>query len=241
MTRYEKACLTARRLFNSCYDGVLSTHSKDLPGYPFGSVMPFCCDRRGLPVILVADIAQHTQNMQLDPHVSLIVFDRAKEDLQTHGRLTLLSDASKLVRGDDGDAAARYFRFYPEARDFLATHTFEFWRLTPKRVRYIGGFGDIHWLEPNDLLEPNPFSEIDEQRVIEHMNADHTAALRRYVARETTSEAEPPQMVGIDSRGIHVRTGARVRRCDFQERVMDTEGARTALIRLSQPDTVPVT
>ena len=42
----------ARALLLACYDGVLSTQSVAMPGYPFGSVVPFCLDRAGQPVIL---------------------------------------------------------------------------------------------------------------------------------------------------------------------------------------------
>lgn len=32
----------ARELLLKEYRGVLSTHSKSMPGYPFGSVVPYC-------------------------------------------------------------------------------------------------------------------------------------------------------------------------------------------------------
>lgn len=231
MARYENACLAARRLFSSCYDGVLATNSVDMPGYPFGSVLPFCCDRQGYPLLLVADIAQHTRNMQRDPHVSLIVFDRTCDDLQTHGRLTLMGDVRPLADDCEHDAATRYFRMFPEAREFRATHNFAFWRLAPARIRYIGGFGDIHWLEPVDLMEPNPFSELEERRIVEHMNRDHLAAMCVYLGLEDSEQA--PTMTGIDARGVHLRLGGRVLRCDFGTRISNVTEAREMLARMA--------
>jgi putative heme iron utilization protein len=63
----------ARRLLLAAKAGVLSTLSLDVPGFPFGSVVPYCLDRGGLPLILVADIAQHTRNLLADPRASLTV------------------------------------------------------------------------------------------------------------------------------------------------------------------------
>src|SRR5687768_12394106 len=50
----------ARHLLRRHNLGVLSTHSVEVPGYPFGSVTPYAVDRAGEPLILISSIAQHT-------------------------------------------------------------------------------------------------------------------------------------------------------------------------------------
>lgn len=226
----------ARALLNRAYDGVLSTHSADMPGYPFGSVMPYCLDRAGVPVIYIASIAQHTRNIQADPKVSLIVFDRGVGDVQTHGRLTLLADA-QTVPEDDEDAAERYFSFFPDARRFHNTHSFAFYRLAPVRLRYIGGFGRIHWLSPEQALLLNPFGADEERAMVAHMNADHRQALHRYC--ETAGVAvEPgvePAMVGIDGEGFQLRAGSRVLRFAFPAAVSTPAEVRAALVAMTRP------
>lgn len=57
----------ARELLLKEYRGVLSTHSKSMPGFPFGSVVPYCLDAEGNPLILISRIAQHTHNLLKDP------------------------------------------------------------------------------------------------------------------------------------------------------------------------------
>ena len=42
-----KAARHARELLLKEYRGVLSTHSKSMPGFPFGSVVPYCLDAEG--------------------------------------------------------------------------------------------------------------------------------------------------------------------------------------------------
>lgn len=240
MTAKQLASDDARRLLQSCYDGVLSTHSRDLPGYPFGSVVPYCLDRSGAPIILIASIAQHTKNILADPHTSLIVFDRSADDLQSNGRLTLLADAA-LVAPDDADTSARYYRYFPEARDYHLTHDFAFCRLAPQRIRFIGGFGQIFWLEPQDVLLTNPFTDADERRMIEHMNADHAAAMHHYcrLARVPVADGDSPLMAGVDAEGCHLRVGGRVVRIPFLRRVSSAAEVRGAMVELARAPVPP--
>ena len=148
------AAAEARKLLLREYHGVLSTLSIDAPGYPFGSVVPYCLDRRGCPVLMISRIAQHTKNIQANPKVSLIVTQGEIDDIQSAARLTCLSDASR-IREEDEDTPARYYRYFPNSQNYHKVHDFDFYRLELARARYIGGFGDIHWIDPAALLQPN--------------------------------------------------------------------------------------
>ena len=229
--------LEARALLLKCYDGVLSTLSVAVPGYPFGSVVPFCLDRQGLPVILIADIAQHTKNIKADPRVSLIVFDRAANDLQANGRLTLLADA-KLADAGDEDTAERYYRLFPDSRGYHRTHGFQFWRLQPCRLRFIGGFGAIHWLEPAGVMPVNPFTAEEEAGMVAHMNADHVDAMRRYCAPHWSGDLSTivPQFAGCDGHGFHLVVADQVLRIPFDLPVSTPQDVRKALVALARKE-----
>src|SRR5438270_2855754 len=84
----------ARRLLLEQSFGVLSTISLDVPGYPFGSITPYCVDQQCRPVIYISTIAQHTRNILADPRVSLTVFDSngSSDDVQARGRLTFIAN-----------------------------------------------------------------------------------------------------------------------------------------------------
>ena len=62
---------TAKKLFHEMNSGVLSTISIDEVGYPFGSITPFSLTHEGAPVILISDLAQHTQNLKANPKSKL--------------------------------------------------------------------------------------------------------------------------------------------------------------------------
>lgn len=235
MSEKQIAADEARGLLTDAYDGVLSTISVEVEGYPFGSVTPYCLDRSGRPLILIASIAQHTKNIRANPKVSLIVLDRSVPDLQAFGRVTVLADAEAVGR-DERDAIERYYAFFPDARDYHLTHDFHFYRLLPVRVRYIGGFGRIYWLEPALMLRDNVFAADAEHGILEHMNADHGDAMRKYLAQAGVVLApdEQPVMVGCDAEGMHIRVGAKVIRIRFPAPVTDSMSLRQTLIAMAR-------
>ena len=199
-----EAAKHARELLLKEYRGALSTLSKSMPGFPFGSVVPYCLDEQGRPLILISRIAQHTHNLRKDPKCSLMVGERGAEDVQAVGRLTYMAEAVQLTDPAAIEAAAaRYYRYFPESQSYHTAHDFDFWVLKPVRHRYIGGFGAIHWLD--EITLANPFAGQAEVQMVEHMNADHATAIAHYVSLTGLPQTASAQLVGIDSEGMHVR------------------------------------
>ncbi|MFI8480025.1 HugZ family protein [Pseudomonas sp. NPDC078700] len=229
----------ARELLLKEYRAVLSTHSKSMPGFPFGSVVPYCLDAQGYPIILISRIAQHTHNLQRDPKCSILVGERAADDIQAAGRLTVLAEARQLEDPQEIEAAAaRYYRYFPESADYHRAHDFDFWRLEPVRSRYIGGFGAIHWVDQVTLS--NVFAGDSEESMIEHMNADHAKAIAHYVTLADLPAQPSAEMVGIDSEGFHLRIAKSVYWLAFPT-ICNTPGAvRQALVALAHADVWPV-
>ena len=228
----------ARALLLKEYRGVLSTHSKSMPGYPFGSVVPYCLDDEGRPLILISRIAQHTHNLQLDAKCSLLVGERGAEDVQAVGRVTLMAEAEKITDGVRIEAAAqRYYRYFPESESYHSAHDFDFWVLKPVRYRYIGGFGAIHWLD--DVALANPFAGPAEIGMVEHMNDDHTKAIAHYVELAGLPATLPAVLVGIDSEGMHLRIGQSLYWLAFAEPCNTPTQVRQALVQLAHAEKWP--
>jgi putative heme iron utilization protein len=205
--------------------GVLSTISLDVAGYPFGSVTPYGVDRLCRPVIYISPIAQHTRNIVADSRVSLTVVETTdSDDVQAHGRVTCIANAVQI---DDRDAAERYFRHFPSSRQYDRTHAFTFFRLDLVRVRFIGGFGQIFWVDPGEFSAPNPFSAAEEVRIIEHMNQDHGEVLQRLVGSRC-------EMVGIDAEGFDILQGDHKIRIPFAAPVLTMEDARRAFVEMAR-------
>jgi putative heme iron utilization protein len=223
----ENRAQAARNLFLGESFGILSTISVDVPGYPFGSVTPYCTDERCRPVIYISQIAQHTQNILADSRVSLTVVEKTLEsdDVQARGRVTCIANARSL-KEDETQVRERYFRYFPSSRQYEQTHDFVFFRLELVRVRFIGGFGQIHWVEPDEFMVKNPFTFQQESRILDHMNKDHDDALRHYAGGASAV------MVGIDTAGFDLLASGKKLRLQFPTPVNSMEDARQALIAM---------
>ena len=219
----------ARELFLQESFGVLSTISLDMPGYPFGSVTPYCVDNQCRPIIYISHIAQHTRNILADSRVSLTVVDSncGSNDVLARGRVTCLANV-RPIGDDESGIRERYFRYFPSARQYDQTHAFAVFRLELVRVRFIGGFGRICWIEPGEFMTTNPFSVAQESRIIQHMNNDHSDALRHYCG------SGPAEMAGIDAEGFDVLKSPRKIRFTFHTPIRNMDDARQALAAIAK-------
>ena len=120
-----EAAKNARELLLKEYRAVLPPTRRNGRA-PFGSVVPYCLDAEGRPLILISRIAQHTHNLQADPRCSMLVGERGAEDIQAVGRLTLLAEARQLAEEEVAAAAERYYRYFPESADYHRVHDFDF-------------------------------------------------------------------------------------------------------------------
>ncbi len=233
-----------RRLLRSLDSGILATMSLELPGYPFGSVTPFVLAHTGELLIQVSSIAQHTKNMLADPRVCLTVAESGRGNKQALGRISVVGDARPVDAAGQAQAAERYFRFFPEARGYAQTHDFSFYAIAPKRLRFIGGFGQIFWIEPDAWNQSAPTWAAEEDGMIEHMNRDHADALAHMAQRAVDpgraapvgadANKDGPQLIAIDPEGTHLRVEDGVHYLPFEERADDADGVRRAMIALTR-------
>ena len=224
--------IAARRLLHHQSVGVLSTHSVDVEGYPFGSITPFILNYDGEPIMLISDIAQHTRNIKHNKKVSLTIFDQCADDPQASSRLTWIGDAEP-VKSSEAEIGERYLRYFPSAESYFETHDFSFYRIGLRRARFIGGFGQIYWIEPDAMLVNNPFRKT-ERSIVEHMNQDHEQALFHYCEVLKKIKASTVTMTGIDSEGLDILADKRKLRIDFEAPVKTVEEARATLVALAR-------
>ena len=222
----------ARLMLRAHRYGVLSTLSKKFEGYPFGSITPYLVDHDGSLLILISTLAEHTKNILHDPRVSLITHDQHDPQIQTQGRITVVGNAEP--EPDREQAGLRYLRYFPEAQGYFGMHDFSFYRIRPMAIRYIGGFGRIHWVDmENYAVKSYPLIE-QEADVIAHMNMDHLDTMRNYCQHFHQCTALDVEMLGIDLDGFDVRADVRVLRFDFAQPVADAQQARTALVEMAR-------
>lgn len=197
----------ARKFVRASQGGSLATHSLSHTGYPFASFVSFVPDGHALPVLLVSPLAEHSRNAEADSRASLMIQPPSPEP-QSAARVTLMGELQRIDA--DETFVERYVRYLPQAERLLGLGDFYFVRLTPKAIRFIGGFGAIRWVSPVDY-EPrwrtNPRLELD---TLNQLKRDHPNLLQR-LASTFCGPATQAEWVGLDCDGLQLRTDSLIR------------------------------
>lgn len=209
-----------RQLWAGRFQGVLSTQSLAEPGYPFGSVVPCCLDRAGLPLFLLSHLAQHSKNLEADPRCAFTVAEPTAGDVQESQRLTCVGNCTASPP-EDGDARKRFFRYFPWCLTYYTQLNFKLYRLVPNRFHYNGGFATARWLSTDRVVRPSTLSEAAEATLIERVEQAHPLLLRRRAAEEP--DEDPPRVAGIDPYGLDLAIGVRLERFPFPRRLDNSE------------------
>jgi heme oxygenase (biliverdin-IX-beta and delta-forming) len=106
--------------------------------------------------IHVSRLGKHTTDMESDPRVSLLITETDDRclDPQTLARVSIRGTAEILPRNEPTYAQAKqnYLERFPEAEQLFSLGDFNLWKITPKGVRYVAGFGRAFNLVPEDLI-----------------------------------------------------------------------------------------
>lgn len=203
---------TARQLLRAHRYGALGTLSKKFDGHPFTSITPYLVDHDGSLLILISGLAEHTKNILNDSRVSLITHNQNDPHIQTQGRVTVVGHA--VFQPDRERCGKRYLRYFPEAQTYFAMADFNFYRITPLAIRYIGGFGDIHWVKTENYLVPRHALMEEEEALLADLNSQ--------------TEGSAKQWLGVDCDGYDLKMGGKTQRHAFKEVVLTAADARTS-------------
>jgi putative heme iron utilization protein len=215
----------------------LSTASRKLPGYPFGSLMPYAIDGAGRPIFLISSMAMHTQNLQADPRASLFVTQAGDGDPLGAARATLVGDVLPVPEDEAGEARELYLSRYENSRSWVDFKDFGFYRLAPLDIYYVGGFGVMGWVTAEDysIAAVDPLADAA-QRILGHMNADHVAAMILLTKVHAGLNATEATMTAVDRLGFHLRLktadGVKGTRVNFLREVRNADEARKALVEM---------
>ncbi len=214
----------ARKLLRAHRYGALCTLSKKFDGHPFASITPYLVDHDGSLLILISTLAEHTKNILHDHRVSLITHNQENPHIQTQGRVTVLGSAIQVA--DREKAGLRYLRYFPEAQTYFAMHDFSFYRIVPEAIRFIGGFGQIHWVKGvnyNVASYPLVTQEID---ILAELNSLHEESIRLYAAQDN----QKAELIGLDCDGFDIKVGEKIMRIQSDVPILDAQQARFTII-----------
>ncbi len=219
--------------------GTLSTHSRRVAGFPFGSVAPYGVDAGGCPTFLFSSMAMHAQNLAVDARASLLVTQSAPaSNPLALARATLLGPVARVGDGEVDTVKEDYLRRHADARQWVGFGDFAFYRLQVEELYYVAGFGAMGWVGAAEYghAAPDPLADAAAD-ILQHMNADHAEALVLYCrAFGGLDGVEQATMIGIDRLGFHLHARStqdeQTVRIAFANEVRTTEAARSALVDL---------
>ena len=201
-------------------------------------MMPYGLDERGRPIFLISTLAMHTQNLLADPRASLLVTqsDWTGDPLEA-ARSTLMGEVSRVPKDRLDRVRKLYLDRHENARHWVDYDDFSFYWMNSLYVYFIGGFGVMGWItgEEYEKAEVDPLADAA-CAVIQHMNADHSDALRILVRVYAGIDAQQAVMISVDRLGFHLRlkSGHRVQgtRINFIHPVKSKEETRGVLVEM---------
>jgi putative heme iron utilization protein len=203
-------------------------------GYPYASLVVIGTDSSGAPTLLISNLARHTANLVADPRASVLIDGTgALADPLQGARLTLWGRAETA---SEAGVRRRFLARHPEAGVYVDFPDFAFWRLKLEGAHYIGGFGRIFDLDPDDLLLELAGAErlIEaEHEIVAHMNEDHAGAIALYAMARGDGMPGAWRMTGVDPEGFDIVRDGEAARITFAARVASPAEARQELIRLA--------
>jgi putative heme iron utilization protein len=220
--------------------GSLATLSRQQPGFPFGSVMPYAMDARGRPIFLISTMAMHTQNLQADARASLLVTQPdASSDPLGAARVTVIGNVLAIPEPEVANARTLYLARYANSKYWVDFEDFAFYRMEVLDVYYVGGFGVMGWVQASDYdrAQPDPLADAA-AGILEHMNADHKDALILLARVFAGVECQEAVMTAVDRLGFQVRLktqdGMKSMRIAFLREVSNPAETRTTLVEMVQ-------
>mmetsp|Transcript_16453 Transcript_16453/g.34092 ORF Transcript_16453/g.34092 Transcript_16453/m.34092 type:complete len:364 (+) Transcript_16453:352-1443(+) len=252
----------ARTVISVCTSGTLctSSHMEDIQGAPFGSFVDYVLDDKGNPVLLMNEMSMHTVNIQkAGPEGLVTLFAQLGGPTSSTGQASHGQDVSRCsVTGtiskiepsaEDWDAIRmRYGIAHSYADQVMDSPKFHFYRLTPTRIYYVGGFGvSSEWVPPEEykLATPDILAK-EASSIMEKLNRDHADDLMLTAAQILdVNEIEKVRVTGVDRLGMDMRVTSRVPRrknklitdefrVGFRIPVISVEDAKSEILKVFQ-------
>jgi putative heme iron utilization protein len=219
----------ARRLLSEARSGALASTMPS--GAPYASLVTVATMPDAAPILLLSTLARHTQNIQQDPRVSLLLEERRTGDPLEGSRISI---SGTIAPTELATAERRFLARHPSSGGYAGFKDFGFWRVEMTGAHLVAGFGRIVDLRASDLaIEADALLEMEEG-AIRHMNDDHADAIELYATRLLDAPGGAWRIIGIDPEGCDLMCEDTVRRLEFPHRVMTPTALRQTLADLAK-------
>jgi len=253
----------AKTVISVCTSGTLCTTSSHdgIEGAPFGSFVDYVLDDDGNPILLMNEMSMHSLNIANDPDGMVTLFaqlggkpDVDSEDTprgQDVSRCSVTGVIEKIDLDEEADTLAllrvRYAITHAYADQVMDSPRFHFYRIRPKKVYFVGGFGVLaKWVPVEDYL--NAASDIlsgEATEIVAKLNRDHASDLLLTANHILDCvDVEKVRLTSLDRLGMDIRVttmGKRKNklntdefRIGFRIQVVSVEDAKSEVMKVFQ-------
>ena len=140
---------------------------------------------------------------------------------------------AKVINEESESVLAKelYTKYFPESKRYFEAHDFNFYKLSPVRIRYIQGFGKINWIEGKDFGPVLPKWWDNKQKIIDHMNNDHQSALNKYRDQILEVKGEV-SLFDVSVEGFHLKVDDTIHYISFSRPCLEENSVREEFIWL---------
>jgi putative heme iron utilization protein len=162
--------------------------------------------------------------------------ERAAGDPLEGARIMLAGIAEEASGDSIAGVRRRYLAAHPSAEMFVDFKDFSFFRIVPKGLHLVAGFGRIIDLSPSDFL--TDLTDADalieaEPDIVAHMNADHADTMNLYAIKLLSAQPGAWRCTGCDPEGLDMQDDTRTLRLGFPHRVTTPTALRQTLKALA--------
>eukprot|EP00545_Synedropsis_sp_CCMP1620_P014082 CAMPEP_0119016718 /NCGR_PEP_ID=MMETSP1176-20130426/14248_1 /TAXON_ID=265551 /ORGANISM="Synedropsis recta cf, Strain CCMP1620" /LENGTH=321 /DNA_ID=CAMNT_0006970241 /DNA_START=193 /DNA_END=1158 /DNA_ORIENTATION=- len=254
----------ARTVTSVCTSGTLCTVSghEGISGAPFGSYVDYVLDDDGNPVLLMNEMSMHTINirenaMGVDDSSStgtsmVTLFTQLAGTGQDVSRCSVTGTIEKIDPNEAEDMniiRMRYSIAHVYADQVMDSPKFDFYRLVPNKIYFVGGFGVLaKWVEPEEYKDSTPDILAKEApSIVARINREHADDLRLTANQllGVTADIVRVRVTSVDRLGMDIRVtcqkGARRNklstdefRVGFRIPVISVEDAKSEVLKVFQ-------
>eukprot|EP00586_Coscinodiscus_wailesii_P021956 CAMPEP_0172495958 /NCGR_PEP_ID=MMETSP1066-20121228/79757_1 /TAXON_ID=671091 /ORGANISM="Coscinodiscus wailesii, Strain CCMP2513" /LENGTH=269 /DNA_ID=CAMNT_0013267989 /DNA_START=320 /DNA_END=1125 /DNA_ORIENTATION=- len=182
LTTYEKA----RTVTSVCTSGTLCTSSisSEIEGAPFGSYVDYVLDDDGNPVLLMNEMSMHTVNIcqklnddDQSPPPLVTLFTQLGSSSQDVSRCSVTGTIERIPANapDIDTLRMRYAINHAYADRVMDSPKFDFYRIRPRKIYYVGGFGvTASWVPVEEYRSAAPdILAREASAIVEKLNREH--------------------------------------------------------------------
>jgi len=218
-----------------------NSHKPALAGFPLASVVGFAVDEDGSPFFSWSGMSAHTQNIRKDGRAALCVTEKAFKGA-ADARVTVVGTVEEVLDKSEAERLRGKYRDFHAGAYWASFGDFGIYRFTDiKEVSFVGGFARAGGVTVDEYkaASPDPLQAFAAP-VMNHMNDDHTDALKDYVQYLVGVEGDIDhiEMKRLDKYGFDVRVtkgdDSGVLRIPFTNPVTERKAVKEAIVALSQ-------